>query len=259
MNRRSLLASLATGTIITTTGYLGAVAYNDSRNSATYSDTRDSGGGITQSGFDDYRYENNELVVDLQGFDEVEEITFRTSAYGETIEHETISEPGDTARFQVVFPEKLDTRMTKRMGEHLLVTTAEETTRLSVSEPVHGVIKDVIVRDDGAVECAVENLAAAPILTRFIAIHGDAVPNPTVKPWRDSFTRDSLQEPNVVGTDVHAGDTDDRSALVVPSGETVSYRSTDEPFRSAGDPDGETVRLTLVYGAGGAATWSFEV
>lgn len=249
MDRRTLVTSLAAGTAVAATGVLGVAAYNQRNRDEV----------ATETGFDDYRYENDELVVDLQGFDEVEEVTFRTSTGEETIEHETISQPDDTARFQAVFLETLDTAMTRRTGEHLLVTTAEKTTRLSVSEPAHGVINDFTIHDDGAVECAVENLAGGPILTRFIAIYGDAVPNPTVDPRRDSFTRDSLREPNVVGTDVHPGDTDDRSDLVVPPGETVSYRSTDEPFTSAGGPDGETVVLTLVYGAGGSSSWSFEV
>lgn len=242
-----MLKSLVGGATVTTAGYL---FYTDS-GSNNGDDT------VEERGFDRYRYEGRELVVDLQEFDEVEAVTFLTSVQGETTEHESVSRPGETVRFPVILPDRLETRMTRRVGEYVRVTTPAETRRLSVGEPVHGAVRDFSVRDDGQAEFAVENLAAAPILTRFVAIHGDEVPNPTVNPHDDSFDREQLGEPNVVATGGDPTDSGDRSDLVVPPGETISYRSTGKPFTTAVGEDSREGMVTLVYGAGGSSGWSF--
>jgi hypothetical protein len=245
MQRRALLHALAAGGVA-----LGAGCST-------------LGVGDQSPAFDDvvaaYRYEGPELVVEFAD----DAAVTRASIYdGDTDdEYAAVENPPRTARFRVVAPARLETYATNSL--HLAAETDGGTVRERVGPAtVHARARNVRPGPDGRALFDLENQTEAPLVVRFVAVHGD-VPNPTVDPGADAFERADLGfGPGVLGTGENRPRTPDRTDLVVGPGETVPFETTYAPFASPEDAPAEggerTGAITVVHAGGGSARYDFE-
>ncbi|WP_049925433.1 hypothetical protein [Halopiger goleimassiliensis] len=245
MNRRPFLRGVATGGLALSAGCLDAIPLTGGRLE-------------TDAAFAGYRYEGTDLVVDLREDVDVERVVLLDSEAD--VEYDAIERPGETVRFQVVFPERLQTYLKNHPALRVRAETPDGDARLSVWEPVHGAVRTVEPLADGRARLEVENQGEAPLLVRFLAIYGD-VPNPTVDPQADGIDRSDLPgSPGVVGIDGNRPLSPSRSDLVVAPDETEPYETTYAPFvdpESCGDAERQGM-VAVVHGAGGSAAYGFR-
>lgn len=248
MNRRRFLGALGAGWSLLTAGCAESLP--------TTADPPDA-----SEVFAGHRFEGPELVVDFrEGVDVQRAVLFD----GDTDEvYETVERPPGTARFRVVFPDRLETAV----GGSLRVKaeTPDGWARRWTPGTVHAYVNGVEVLPDGRARFAVENQGEAPLLVRFVGIHGD-VPNPTVDPQGESFDRASLGlDPGVVGVGSNRPLSPSGTDLVVPAGETAPFETTYAPFAfpdgtAGNDCDGSerTGEVTVVHASGGSAAYTFD-
>lgn len=247
MNRRPFLQTLAAGGAILTAGCVDSLPLTTAR--------LDSDAVFASS-----RFDGGDLVVEFQDDVTVREVVlFEPSTEGE---YERIEDPDRTVRFQVVFPERLETLLSTSL--RVQAETADGVATLRVGALVHAHVADVEPLPDGRARLDIENQADGPLLVRFVAIYGN-VPNPTIDPQGDSFDRASFDRgPGVVGVGTNQRLSPSRRDLIVPSGETKSFETTYAPFAfpdgaDAADCDGgeRTGRVAVVHGSGGSAAYDF--
>lgn len=246
MNRRPFLQSLAAGGALLTAGCVESLPFSTTRLES-------------DEVFDDYRFDGTDLVVEFR--DDVE----RAVLYelGRDDAYETIDRPGSTVRFQVVFPDRLETYVS--MSLRVEAETADGAAQLGVGGPVHPYVTAVEPLPDGRARLEIENQTAIPLLVRFVAVYGD-VPNPTVDPQGDAFDESSFDlGPGVVGVDENQPLSPSRTDLVVPPEETRPFETTYAPFAfpdgaTTADCDGteRTGSVAVVRGSGGSAAYSFS-
>ncbi|MFC6993538.1 hypothetical protein ACFQH3_18545 [Haladaptatus sp. GCM10025707] len=248
MKRRPLLHSLAAGSALLSAGCVDSVPFV-------------TGPPKSDDVFSSYRFEGADLVVEFREDVIVEEVVFYDEDTDE--EHETVSHPGETARFRVIFPETFETRLTGM--PHVKAKTADGWTSEWAFGSVHAWTNHVEALPDGRARFDIQNQGDSPLLIRFVAISGD-VPNPTVDPQSESFDRSSLGfDPGVIGVGANQPLTPDRPDLIVPGGETRAFETTYAPFAfpdgapaNACDGAERTGKVTVVHGRGGSAAYSFD-
>src|SRR6056297_1621363 len=132
-------------------------------------------------------FDDTDLVVEFRDAVDVETVSLRNWRTDET--YETIDQPGETARFRVVFPERLETYI----GDAFQIDakTSEGRADQHVRGFVHAYATAVEPLSDGRARVDLENQANAPLLVRFVGITGD-VPNPTIDPLSDSVDQSSI-------------------------------------------------------------------
>lgn len=207
-----------------------------------------------------YYYEGTELVVQLGEEFDISQASIYDSS-GET-QYASIEQPASNCRFQVVFPDRLETYATRSL--HLDVeTTSGTVTEWLWKGPAHGFTPAVDVGPDGQAQFDITNQGETPLLVRFVAISGD-VPSPTVDPQQESFDRSVLGfGPGVVGTGSNRPLSPNRSDLVIPPGETAPFETTYTPFAVPEDSNAEwagtdrTGEITIVQGSGGSTKYDF--
>ncbi|WP_222919281.1 hypothetical protein [Natrinema sp. SYSU A 869] len=249
MNRRPLLQTLATGGVLALAGCIESLPF--AGDSPETSDV-----------FEDYWYEETELAVRFRDDVDVKQAVLFNS--DTDVEYETIERPGNTVRFSVVFPDRLETYLTHRPALRVKAETANGWARQSVWEPVHGAVRSVEPLADGRARFDIENQTPAPILARFVAIYGH-VPNPTIDPQHDSFDRSSFDlGPGIVGVGANRPLSPSRTDLVVPPEETRPFETLYAPFayRDGADAEGclgdeRTGTTALVHGSGLNASYGF--
>lgn len=247
MNRRPFLQALASGSTLLTAGCVESVVIGDDRLE-------------TSDVFEGYRYEGTELVVQFRDGVDVEKAVLLDSST-ET-EYDTVDHPPGSARFSVVFPDRLETYVSRSL--RVEVKTPDGWARESVWEPVHGAARNVEALWNGRARFDVENQGEAPLLVRFVGIYGD-VPNPTIDPQSDSFDHSSFDlGPGIVGSGQNRPLSPSRADLVVPGGEAAQFETTYAPFVF---PDGgaendcggdeRTGTIAIVHASGGSAAYGF--
>ncbi|ELY49762.1 hypothetical protein [Natronorubrum bangense] len=246
MQRRSFLQTLATG---------GILLSADCAESVPFSTTRLDSNEV----FDGYRYEDRDLVVEFHDDVDVNQAMLADSSIDE--EYETVDHPGDSVRFPVVFPDRLESRVS-----HSLRVNAETdrgSARLGVGQPVHAYVHTVEALPDGRARLEIESQTSAPVLVGFVGIYGD-VPNPTLDPQSDSFDHSSVLGPGVVGAAANRPLSEFRTDLVIPPEETRVFETTYAPFAfpdgiDAADCNGDerTGTVAVVHGSGGSAAYTF--
>lgn len=248
MNRRPFLQSLAAGSALLTAGCVSSLPIT-----ANQLETADV--------FEDYRFEGTELVVEFQNTADVQRVVLYNSSTDE--EYEVIEHPPGLARFQVVFPDQMDTYIADSL--HVRAKTSDGWAEEWIHETVHAHLEGIEVFQDGRARFDIMNQGQAPLLIRFVGVYGD-VPNPTVNPQSDSFDRSSLNYgPSIVGIEENRPLTPSRTDLVVPSGETALFETTYAPFAFPNGADAEdcggqerTGQLAVVHASGGSASYSFS-
>ncbi|WP_137290108.1 hypothetical protein [Natronorubrum halophilum] len=249
MNRRSVLRALATGGVIASAGCTESFPFASDQLSR-------------EDVFAGYRYDGTALVVEFRDSIDVQRTVLVDSETDE--EHETVDHPTATVRFPVVFPDRLETYVTRQPALSVRAETPDGRARQSVWEPVHGAVRNVEPLADGRARFDLENQGHAPLLVRFVAIYDD-VPNPTVDPQSDSFDHSSFDPgPGVVGTGTNRPLSPSRTDLVVPAGETKPFETTYAPFafpdgatRADCDGDERTGKTAVVHASGGSAAYGF--
>ncbi|MFC6836294.1 hypothetical protein [Halomarina ordinaria] len=247
MKRRALLRHLAVGGTLAAAGCLESVSLAADRPEA--SDV-----------FESYRFEESDLVVRFRDDVDVRSAALYDSSTDE--EHETVDRPRGPVRFPVVFPDRPETYVSGTL--HVRAETADGQVDRRIPGTVHGHVDGVEVRPDGRARFAVENQGDAPLLVRFVAIHGEDVPNPTVDPQADSFDRSSFDPgPGVVGVGRNRPLSPSRTDLVVPSGETAPFETTYAPFAFPGGTEAaacegaeRTAEVAVVHASGGSAAYT---
>ena len=247
MNRRPFLHALATGGALLTAGCAESLSLDTDQPKAF-------------DVFENHRFEGTELVVQFRDGAEVQNATLVNSSTEE--EYETVEQPSESARFPVVFPDRLETYVSNSL--HVRAKTQDGWVRKWIPETAHGFARNVEVLQDGRARFEIENQGEAPLLVRFVGIYGD-VPNPTVNPQRDSFDRSSFAfGPSVFGTGHNRTLSPSRTDLVVPSGETAPFETTYAPFAfpNGTDPDScdgdeRTAEIAIVHASGGSAAYTF--
>lgn len=207
--------------------------------------------------FADYRYNEDELVVEFRDGVEVETARLLTGG-GE--EKERLEGPVGAARFPVLFPDRLDTHLTRRPPLRVEAETPDGTARTSVWEQIHGVVRDLEPRPDGRARFRIENQGDAPLLIRFVSVHGD-VPEPTVDPASETFDIDSFRAgPGVVGTGENRVEYPKRPDLVVPGGAELPFETTYRPFGDGGESaiEDHSGTVSLVQASGGTNSYTFS-
>jgi hypothetical protein len=247
MKRRQALATLSTVAAGATAGCAGSLPFgNDPPDAASV--------------IKGHHYEETELVVQLSQEFDIEE----ASIYDSTSDtrYASIERPSSECRFQVVFPDRLETYATKSL--HLDVQTASGTvTEWVWTGPAHGHTTAVEVGPEGQAQFEITNQGDTPLLIRFVAISGD-VPNPTVDPQDESFDRSALGfGPGVLGTGSNRPQSPDRLDLVISPGETAPFETTYTPFAvpeaSPTEWDGtdRTGEITIVQASGASVKYDF--
>ncbi|MGM0388934.1 MAG: hypothetical protein ACQEP0_10550 [Natrinema limicola] len=247
MDRRPFLQTLATGGVLASAGCVDWLSH-----------TRD--GPDASDVFEDYWYEKTDLVVQFRDDIDVQRVTLFDPFVDET--YETIEQPGDLVRFPVVFPDRLETYVSKSL--RVEAETPAGTVDERIWEAVHAATSSVESLPNGRARFDIENQATAPLLVRFVGIYGD-VPNPTIDPQRDSFDPSTVNlNPGVVGVDDNRPLSPSRTDLVVPPAETKSFETTYAPFafpEGAGSDacagDERTGTIAVVHASGGSAAYSF--
>ncbi|ELY69522.1 hypothetical protein [Natrinema versiforme] len=247
MNRRPFLQTLATGGTLLSAGCTDSLPFTTTR-----LDSNDV--------FEGYRFDETDLVVEFRDGVDIQRATLYESGGGE---YETIERPGTPVRFPVVFPERLETRLS--LSLRIEVETSAGVATMRVGALVHAYVTGVEPLPDGRARLEIENQADGPLLVRFVGIYGD-VPNPTIDPLRDSFDRSSFDRgPGVVGVAANQRLSPSRTDLVVPSNTSKSFETTYTPFAfpegtNATNCDGteRTGRVAVVHGSGGSAAYDFR-
>lgn len=259
MDRRSFLRALAAGGTSISAGCAGSrSAFDDSPDaSATISD------GPERAGvFETHRFNGTELVVRFRDGVDVRRVVLGSRLSEAT--YETIEQPADVVRFPVVFPDRLETRVSGSLA--VSAETATGWARKWVPGTVHGAVRNVAALSDGRARFEIENRGNAPLLVRFVGIYGD-VPNPTIAQQRDAVDWSSLdRDPNVVGVGRNRPRSSSRTDLAVAPGEAAPFETTDAPFAfpdgaDADDCDGRerSARIAVVNASGGATTETVTV
>ena len=250
MNRRPFLQSLATGSAFLTAGCTASLPPLGDQPKA--SDV-----------FKNHRFEETDLIVEFHDTADVQKAVLYNSYTDE--EYETIEHPSNQARFQVVFPTKMETYIADSLHVKAKTSNGWAEDEEWIPETVHGYLEDIEVLPDGRARLSIMNQGEAPLLVRFVGIYGD-VPNPTVDPQRDSFERSSLSySPGVIGVGANRPLSPSRSDLVVSSGETAPFETTYAPFAfldGANDDDcsdqERTGTLAIVHASGGSAAYTIS-
>ncbi|OAQ51292.1 hypothetical protein HTG_18755 [Natrinema mahii] len=247
MHRRRVLGTLSAAVFGTVAGCTESVPFGNDPPDA-------------ESVIRSYHYEETELVVQLSEEFDIEQASIYDSS-SET-RYATVEQPPSNCRFQVVFPDRLETYATKSL--HLEVKTARGTvTEWIWKGPAHGSTSTVDVGPEGQAQFEITNQGETPLLVRFVAISGD-VPNPTVDPQHESFDLSALGfGPGVLGTGPSRPQSPNRSDLVVSPGETAPFETTYAPFAVPEDSNAEwggtdrTGEITIVQGSGGSTKYDF--
>lgn len=180
----------------------------------------------TSDVFRSYSYERTELVVRFRQEAEIERAVLVNRTTGE--QHQTVSHPGNSVRFNVVFPDRLESCISR--GVHMEAKTSDGLASKWVWDPVHGVLQNIDMQSDGSVCLDIHNAGLAPLLVRFVGIYKD-VPNPTVNLQSDSFDRDSFESGSgVVGSGRNQPLHPSRTDLVVAPDETASFETVYRPL-----------------------------
>ncbi len=241
MRRRQYLGTLAGSTLLVA-GCLGNFADEDRDENEVFAD---------------YWYETDELVVEFRDGVDVETARLLSD---ESQEHERVEGPVGTARFPVVFPNRLDTHLTSRSPLRVEAQTANGTARMSVWEQIHGVVRDLEPDLEGRAQLRIENQGTAPLLIRFVSVHGD-VPEPAADPTNETVELDSHHTgPGVVGTGENHAQQPERSDLVVPGEAERSFETSYRPFGDDGAVTDEerSGTVSLVQASGGINSYSFS-
>ncbi|ELY75514.1 twin-arginine translocation signal domain-containing protein [Natrinema gari] len=246
MNRRRFLQALATGGGVTAAGCVALPFSND--------------GPPTADVFEDYWYDGTDLVVRFRDGADVRRAVLHNPAADE--EYETVTRPGSRVRFPVVFPDRLETYVSRSL--RVTAETPDGSTQQRIWGAVHAYVSTVDPLPDGRARLEIENQGDGPLLVRFVAIHGD-VPNPTVDPQADSFDPSTFDlGPGVIGIEENRPLSPSRTDLVVPPGETKPFETTYVPFAfpdgvDAADCAGDerTGRIAVVPGSGGSMAYDF--
>lgn len=247
MKRRQLLVTLGAAALGSVAGCAESLQFgNDSPRASSV--------------VEGYHYEDTELVVRLdEEFDITEASIYNSSR---DTQYASIENPSANCRFQVVFPDRLETYATKSLKLEV------DTERGTVTEwiwkgPVHGHTSAVEVGPEGQAQFDITNQGETPLLVRFVAISGD-VPAPTVDPQHESFDRSTLGfGPGVVGTGPNRPQSPSRSDLVISSGETAPFETTYSPFAVPEDSNTEwsgtdrTGEITIVAASGSSMKYNF--
>lgn len=210
--------------------------------------------------FQSYSYERTELVVRFQDEAEVKEAVLVNRTTDE--QYQTISQPSNSVRFDVVFPDRLESYISKDL--YVEAKTSDGWVSQWVWEPVHGVAQNIDVQSDGRASFDIHNTGIAPLLVRFVGIYGD-VPNPTVDLQSDSFDRDSFElGPSIVGSGRSRPLNPPRTDLVVGPGETVPFETIYRPFAFVGGaPEGacdgteRSGEIGIFHSSGKIASYTF--
>lgn len=181
--------------------------------------------------FKRHTYDGTKLVVEFQENVEIEKAVLVNHTIDE--EYQQITQPGDSVRFDVVFPDRLESYISK--GLDVKAKTADGWAKQWVWEPAHGAMRNVEMLPDGRASFEVHNVGVASLLIRFVGIYGD-VPNPTVDIHSDSFDMDSFEQgPSVVGSGRRQESNSQREYLVVGPDETTQLETTYRPFAFSSD------------------------
>lgn len=247
MNRRRVLASLSTAVFGSVAGCTESLPFGSDPPDATE---------VVNS----YHYQGTELVVQLSEEFDIKQASIYNSS--SDAEYASIEQPSSNCRFQVVFPDRLETYATKSL--HLKLKTARGTvTEWIWKGPAHGRVSDVDVGPEGQAQFDITNQGERPLLVRFVAISGE-VPNPTVDPQSESFDFSTLGfGPGVLGTGSNRPQSSNRLDLVISPGETAPFETTYAPFAVPADSNAEwdrserTGEITIVQGSGGSTKYDF--
>ena len=247
MNRRRVLATLGTATFGSVAGCAESLPFGDDPPDA-------------ESVVKNYQYEETELVVQLSEEFDIKQASIYDSS--SDTQYASIDHPRSNCRFQVVFPDRLETYASKSL--HLEVKTARGTvTEWIWKGPAHGQTSAVDVGPEGQARFDITNQGEKPLLVRFVAISGD-VPNPTGDPQHVSFDLSALGfGPGVLGTGSNRPQSPNRSDLVISPGETAPFETTYAPFAVPEDSTTEwggtdrTAEITIVQGSGGSTKYDF--
>lgn len=207
-----------------------------------------------------YHYKDTELVVQLSEDFDIKQASIYDSS--SDTQFASIEYPSSNCRFQVVFPDRLETYATKSL--HLDVKTARGTvTEWIWKGPAHGRTSAVNVGPEGQAQFDITNRGETPLLVRFVAISGN-VPNPTVDPQRESFDPSALGfGPGVLGTGSNRPQSPNRSDLVISPGETAPFETTYAPFAASEDNNAKwdetnrTGEITIVEASGSSTKYDF--
>jgi hypothetical protein len=246
MNRRRVLGSVVAGGSVAVSGCVGWFGL---------------GGGVSAgSVFERVAFEGESVVVGFRSGVDVERVSLVDSSTGVTLT--SVERPGRTARLQTFVGRSL----------HVRAATSDGTVEEWLPGHVHARVRDVAVLSDGRVRFGIENQGDAPLLVRFVAVHGD-VPNPALDPQAEGFERSALPfGPGVVGVGENQPGDASREDLVVTAGERAAYETTYAPF--AGDDDATAggtndatedgtederrASITVVHGSGGSASYDIS-
>lgn len=248
MNRRPFLHSLVAGGVLLTTGCTESVPFTFNQPDAS-------------NIFENHRFEGTDLIVTFRDGVDVQSTVLYNSTTDE--EYETVEHPSETARFQVVFPNRLETYIANSL--HVKAKTSDGWASRWIPETIHASVESIEVLSDGRARIEIVNLGDAPLLIRFVGIYRD-VPNPTIAPQSESVDRSELPfNPGVLGVGPNRPLSPSRTDLVVPSGETALFETTYAPFAfpngaNAEDCNGDerTGEITVVHAAGGSAAYTFS-
>lgn len=234
MNRRQYLSALAGSTVLLA-GCLDSFGDTDRNEDEVFAG---------------YRYSEHDLIVEFH--DDVEVETARLLGDRST-EKKRVERPIGTVRFPVVFPQRLDTHLPSRPPIRVEAETEGGTARTSVWEPIHGAVRNLEPGPDGKAHFHIKNEGTAPLLVRFVSVHGD-VSEPATDPTSDEFDLNSFRGgPGVVGTGENSVQYPERPDLVVPGGSELPFETTYRPFtdneESAGEERSGTVSLVQSSGA----------
>ncbi|WP_226480682.1 hypothetical protein [Natrinema amylolyticum] len=177
-------------------------------------------------------------------------------------EYQQITRPEDSVRFNVVFPDRLESYISKDL--YVEAKTADGWIKQWVWEPAHGAMQNIEMLSDGRASFEVHNTGTASLLIRFVGIYRD-VPNPTVDIQSDSFDIDSFEQgPSVVGSGRRQESNSQREYLVVGPDETTQLETTYRPFvfssdksETACDGSEHTGEIGLVQSPGGTVSYTF--
>lgn len=247
MERRQALATLGTAAVGCIAGCARALPFGD--------DSPDAASVV-----EEYHYEGTELVVRLDDEFDIEQASIYDSS--RDTQYASVERPSSDCRFQVVFPDRLETYATKSL--YLDVKTGSGTvTEWIWKGPSHGHASAISAGPEGQARFEITNLGETPLLIRFVAISGD-VPSPTVDPQDESFDRSALGVgPGVVGRGPNRPRSPSRMDLVVPTGETAPFETTYTPFAVPEDSTTDwrrtdrTGEITIVQGSGGSVKYDF--
>lgn len=210
--------------------------------------------------FQSYNYERTELIVRFQDEATVEKAALVDRTADE--QYQTVSHPSDSVRFDVVFPDRLASYISKDL--YVEAKTSDGWVSQWVWEPVHGVAQNIEVQSDGRASFDIHNTGTAPLLVRFVGMYGN-VPNPTVELQSESFDRGSFElGPGVVGAGRSRPLNPSRTDLVVGPDETVPFETIYRPFAFVdGAPDGtcdgteRNGEIGIFHSSGKIASYTF--